>query len=193
MINLKNITKSYNNNIVLNNFNLNINKLDKIGIIGVSGCGKTTLLNILLDLIKYDSGNITKDNDIKYSVVFQDDSLIETMDAISNIALIHNDLKDITKDTIIESLKCVGLNVNINKPVSEYSGGMKRRVAIVRALLAEYDLIVFDEPLKGLDKDTKQLTLNYIKNQVKDKTVIYITHDIKELDELAVNKVIELR
>ena len=193
MINLKNIIKSYNNNIVLNNFNLKINKLDKIGIIGVSGCGKTTLLNILLDLIKYDSGNITKDNDIKYSVVFQDDSLIETMDAISNIALIHNDLKDITKDTIIESLKCVGLNVNINKPVSEYSGGMKRRVAIVRALLAEYDLIVFDEPLKGLDKDTKQLTLNYIKNQVKDKTVIYITHDIKELDELAVNKVIELR
>ena len=193
MINLININKSYDNKLVLDNINLEINKFDKIGIIGKSGSGKTTLLNIILHLVKYDSGNIIQDDNIKYSAVFQDDTLIESMDAISNIALIHNDLKDITKQSIVDNLEMLGLKSNINKPISEYSGGMKRRVAIIRALLADYDLIVLDEPLKGLDKNTKMNTLLYIIDKTKDKTVIYVSHDIEELNKLKVNKIIEIK
>ena len=87
-----------------------------------------------------------------------------------------------TDAKILEYLRRIGLGEDVKKPVQEYSGGMKRRVAILRALLADFDLLIMDEPLKGLDDATKMDVINLIKELTKEKTVIMTTHDDSEAD-----------
>ena len=87
-----------------------------------------------------------------------------------------------TKEEITGFLKKMELDDIAGKPVSEYSGGMKRRVAIARALLAEYDILIMDEPLQGLDAETKEKVATVIKTQTAGKTVLFVTHDEKEAE-----------
>ena len=87
-----------------------------------------------------------------------------------------------TKEEITGFLKEMELDDVAGKPVSEYSGGMKRRVAIARALLAEYDILIMDEPLQGLDAETKEKVATVIKTQTAGKTVLFVTHDEKEAE-----------
>ena len=87
-----------------------------------------------------------------------------------------------TKEEIAGFLKEMELDDIAGKPVSEYSGGMKRRVAIARALLAEYDILIMDEPLQGLDTETKEKVATVIKTQTAGKTVLFVTHDEKEAE-----------
>ncbi|EEG91734.1 hypothetical protein ROSEINA2194_04458 [Roseburia inulinivorans DSM 16841] len=87
-----------------------------------------------------------------------------------------------TKEEITGFLKKMELDDIAGKPVSEYSGGMKRRVAIARALLAEYDILIMDEPLQGLDAETKEKVATVIKMQTAGKTVLFVTHDEKEAE-----------
>ena len=87
-----------------------------------------------------------------------------------------------TKEEIAGFLKEMELDDVAGKPVSEYSGGMKRRVAIARALLAEYDILIMDEPLQGLDAETKEKVATVIKTQTAGKTVLFVTHDEKEAE-----------
>ncbi len=86
---------------------------------------------------------------------------------------------------IAAELDAVGLSGCENKPVRELSGGMKRRVALLRALLAEYDVLYLDEPFKGLDTETKGIVMDYTRRKTKGKTVIMVTHDQAECDMLA--------
>ena len=87
-----------------------------------------------------------------------------------------------TKEEIAGFLKEMELDDVAGKPVSEYSGGMKRRVAIARALSAEYDILIMDEPLQGLDAETKEKVATVIKTQTAGKTVLFVTHDEKEAE-----------
>mgnify|MGYP000844620851 CR=1 FL=1 len=198
--------KSYGENHVLRGFNATIS-LGKITcIMGPSGYGKTTLLNILMGLEKADSGQITGLPNIK-SAVFQEDRLCEDFNAIANIRFICKN-NACLEDTQAH-LTAVGLtDEDISRPVRELSGGMKRRVAIVRAVLARADIIFLDEPFKGLDTETKLLVINYLKKETTDKTVIMVTHSLEEVkamggslldmtnyntDEKAINKRNEIK
>ncbi len=151
-------------------------------IMGSSGCGKTTFLNILMGLVKADSGIIRGISDKKISVVFQEDRLCERFNAIDNIKIVCS--KTIDRDSIKRELSLVGLVDGINKPVSTLSGGMKRRVAIVRAILADSDVIIMDEPFKGLDYETKNKVINYIEERTKEKTAIITTHSTEDIELL---------
>ena len=148
---------------------------------GSFGVGKTTLAYILMGLLKADAGQIIGLEGKKISAVFQEDRLIEHWDAIKNINLVCH--KGVSKDEIHNNLKEIGLTDYEEKAVSLLSGGMRRRVAIVRALLADYDLLIMDEPFKGLDEKLKKQVINYLQNKVKGKTVI-ITHDKEEVSML---------
>ncbi len=171
---LKNVSKSFGDNTVLNKFCIEIPYGSRLCIMAPSGEGKTTLLNLILGLITPDSGEISGVPK-KLSAVFQEDRLCESFTAIGNILAVCGNKKSIPE--IKECLSSLGLEDSMHQKVSELSGGMKRRVAIARALLAESELIVFDEPFKGLDEAMHKQTANVILKYAKDKTLIVSTHD----------------
>lgn len=132
---------------------------------GKSGIGKSTLLSILMGLEKADEGTVSGMEHQKISAIFQENRLFENLDAVTNIHITTGK----TKEEITGFLKKMELDDIAGKPVSEYSGGMKRRVAIARALLAEYDILIMDEPLQGLDAETKEKVATVIKTQTAGK------------------------
>ncbi len=185
MIVLKDICKSYGELVVFKNFNLSLYKNKVNFIMGQSGSGKTTLIKILMGLEKQDQGEIAGLDQAKKSAVFQEDRLCENLDVYTNVLLPHigkQSFSKITKSEIDSYLNSSNILDCGTKLVKTLSGGMKRRVAIVRALLSDYDVLFLDEPFKGLDEENKQKNIDLLLDKTKDKTVIYITHDKTELD-----------
>jgi NitT/TauT family transport system ATP-binding protein len=152
---------------------------------GPSGIGKTTLINILLGLTAPDSGEVQGIQGKRISVIFQEDRLIEHLDAVKNIKLVCDRAMPVS--IIEQELVKVNLSDYQNKPVKNLSGGMRRRVAVVRAMLAVSDIIIMDEPFKGLDDELKKLVIEYVKQKSAGKTVIIVTHDKEEAHLLNAN------
>ncbi len=175
------LSKSFGMNHVLVNFNAIFPEHEITCLMGPSGCGKTTLLNILMGFMQADSGSVRGVPRLK-SAVFQEDRLCESFNAVSNVRLVCNKKTDTGK--IISHFESIGLKDSLAKPVSELSGGMKRRVAIVRAILAKSDILFLDEPFKGLDDSTKKTAMNYLLDNMQGRTVIMVTHSIDEAKAL---------
>ncbi len=173
------LEKSFGERKVLDSFNAVFQSGKLSCIMGRSGCGKTTLLNILLGLLPRDGGEIAGLPD-KISCIFQEDRLCEDFAAVTNVRIVCG--KGVTKSDIEAQLEKVGLGDSLYRPIKELSGGMKRRVAIVRALMAEGDLVIMDEPFKGLDDSTKLMVAEYVKEQIKGRTAIMVTHDESEVE-----------
>ena len=175
---IENLSKSFQRQKVLDGFS-HVFKAGSITcIMGKSGSGKTTLLSILMGLSQADSGKVTGLSEAKVSAVFQENRLCENLTAVLNVQMIAGEHHG--KDEIIACFQKIGIDATDKKIVKEYSGGMKRRVAIVRALMAEFDILIMDEPLKGLDEETKSDVIALIKEYAKGKTVIMTTHDGEE-------------
>ncbi len=175
---LKNLTKSYQNKSVIKDVNFTFKSGEISVIMGKSGEGKTTLIRLLLGLEKAKSGeilNVPK----KISAVFQENRLVESMTVVENIMLVREGL---TENQVISHLKMVGLEKEAMSKVATLSGGMKRRVAIVRCMIYGGDLIVMDEAFKGLDKENEQITMDYVKNNRNKSTMILITHHQSEAE-----------
>ncbi|WMJ83539.1 ABC transporter ATP-binding protein [Oscillospiraceae bacterium LTW-04] len=144
-------------------------------ILGPSGCGKTTLLRALMGLTPADGGRVFCDiTNPKKSVMFQENRLCENMSAISNLRFVcpHR-----TKAEMEQALTKAGLGGSLYHPVRNLSGGMQRRVALTRALLADFDLLFLDEPFTGLDDNTRDHLLPLITQYADGKTVLLVTHD----------------
>ena len=157
---------------------------------GRSGCGKTTLIRLLLGLDIPDKGKIEVISDRKISAVFQEDRLCENLSAASNIRLVCTET--ITDRELEEAYKAVALTEIWQKPVRELSGGMRRRVSILRALLAESDCVIMDEPLRGLDEKTRAKTVDYILKKTEGKTLIFVTHEEKEAVWLKADRTVDI-
>ncbi len=181
-IKVNSICKSFKEQQVLNNISMSFLEGSITCIMGASGVGKTTLAYIIMGLLEADSGEIIGLSGKRISAVFQEDRLIEHWDALKNIKLVSN--KDVNIEKVERHLREIGLTEYEGKPVKALSGGMRRRVAIVRALLSEYDILIMDEPFKGLDEGLKKQAINYVKKNTKEKTLIIITHDRDEVDML---------
>lgn len=178
---LENICKKYGEKTVLQDVSFVFPGGRRTCIIGPSGCGKTTLLRIILGLETSDAGTMTGRPE-RLSAVFQENRLFEDFSALSNVAAVCS--KE-DKGKIEEHLTALGLGDSLTKPVRTLSGGMKRRVAIARAVLAPGELMILDEPFTGLDKDTKAVVLEYLKTHTQGRTLILVTHDPAERDALA--------
>ncbi|MGL5245153.1 MAG: ATP-binding cassette domain-containing protein, partial [Sarcina sp.] len=165
---IENLNKKYNNKPILNNIKIKFKENAISFILGASGIGKTTLIRILMNLENADSGSIIGINDKRISAVFQDDCLCENLSVRLNIKLV---CENISESEIEKALEQLDLKGCMNKRVRELSGGMKRRIAILRALVYHFDLLIMDEPFKGLDKETKEKVMNFVISKVKNKTV----------------------
>lgn len=183
MLKTVDICKNFGEQRVLKNFSHEFAEGKTTALLGKSGCGKSTLLNILMNLMSPDSGEVVRPENCRISAVFQENRLCENLTAAANIRLVTG--KRYSNSELAKEFERVGLGGCENKPVRELSGGMKRRTALLRALLAEYDVLFLDEPFKGLDGDTKRLVMKYCKEKTHGKTVIFVTHDKQECDFLS--------
>lgn len=173
-IQINNLTIQYENKTVLKNFSEYISAGEHIALTGSSGIGKTSFINAVMKLINYD-GEIIIPNNTYFSTVFQENRLFEGLSVYKNIRMTASDH---SADNIKQHITLAGL-----KPeavVNTLSGGMKRRVAILRAILAPFDILILDEPFKGLDADTKLVMMNMVKEKISGKTMFLVTHDPSE-------------
>lgn len=187
-IHLHKINKSYNGSYVLKDTDIIISDGAITCIMGPSGAGKTTLIKIIMGLIEPDSGIVTGTAGLSFAAVFQEDRLIEHYDALKNVQLVCQ--RKLSEETIRRHFKQVGLADYDNKPAGALSGGMRRRVELVRAILADRDIIILDEPFKGLDDAVKSQAVSYVKEYTSGKTVLVITHNKEEADELGAELII---
>lgn len=195
MIKIRELTKSYGSHIVLDHLNYEIQDGQKVYITGPSGCGKTTFLNILMGLETYE-GTITGLNNKRMAAVFQEDRLCENLSASRNIRLplgkLTSTQKNTETDRIQKDMAEIGLSGCMDMTVNQMSGGMKRRVSILRALHAQSDIIFFDEPLRGLDINNREVTLKKIQEYIQGKTVFWVTHDEQDKKDIPWDIHIEL-
>lgn len=175
---ISNLSKCFGEKKVFHNFSARIREGNITSIMAPSGAGKTTLLRILAGLEKAEGGSVEGMVDKKISMVFQEDRLCENLNAVSNIRMVCG--KEISEKQILKELEKVGLAGSEMQPVRELSGGMKRRTALVRAVMASYDILILDEPFKGLDEDNKIEIMKYMLEKSGGKTVILVTHDENE-------------
>ncbi len=161
MVRLKNICFSYKSfetgahepklECVFGDFSMELREGEALAVMGESGSGKTTLVKLLLGLIEPDSGTVEGFEEKRVSVVFQEDRLLPWYSAKENIALVlHGMDKAEREQKALELLAETELSEAADKPIHELSGGMQRRVSIARALAFGGDIIILDEPLKGL-------------------------------------------
>lgn len=181
-IELLHISKRFDNRIVFDDLNISFAEGEMNILMGASGSGKTTLLNLLMGLIKLDSGEIKGISGKQIAAVFQEDRLIEHFDATRNIKLVCDKLVSVGR--IRQELEQVGIKDDIDKEVRHFSGGMRRRVALVRALLAKSEVVILDEPFKGLDEALKLQVMSYVLEKTVGKTVILVTHEKEEVQNL---------
>ena len=180
-VSLRGISKAYGNNLVLNRLDIDFPYGRTTAVMAPSGSGKTTLLRILMGFEAADSGGLTGLTGMRLAAVFQEDRLCDGLDAAANIRLVN---PKHSRAEIGEEMGKLGLRGCMEQPVSAFSGGMRRRTALLRALLSEYDILFLDEPFKGLDEALKHQTIAYVKKQSRGKTVLLVTHDEKEAKEL---------
>lgn len=171
------VCKAFDGKPVLRDFSLRLAPGDRYCLMGPSGCGKTTALRLLMGLLKPDSGEIRGLNGLKLSVVFQENRLLEQLTAVDNLRLVS----PAPESDITAMLLQTGLDAkSLTLPVRDFSGGMKRRVALCRALIADYDILFLDEPFKGLDDETKAKVMAMVNHSTDGKTVVMVTHDSRE-------------
>ncbi len=194
VIELENVTKSFEDNVILKNFNFKVKKDEFLTILGPSGCGKTTILRLIGGFEEPDEGKILfNGEDItekepyerKINTVFQKYALFPHMNVYNNIAFglnIKKMDKNLIKERVKEVLKLVNLVGFENREIESLSGGQQQRIAIARALVNEPEVLLLDEPLGALDlklRQAMQIELKRIQKSV-GITFIYVTHDQEE-------------
>ncbi len=176
--------KSFGEKKVFSSFNLEIPEHELTVFMGPSGSGKTTLFRIILGLETPDSGTVCLQG--RVGALFQEDRLIKNLSVIKNLMLVTDD-----RAQAAQALAEVGLAGEMKTKAHDLSGGMARRVALVRALLAPFDTLVVDEPFSGLDPESKKLAADLLLKKTAGRTVLLITHDADDLALLKNPRVVE--
>ena len=206
MIEIQGLSKKFNhNNLVLDELSLNVETGQTCVIIGRSGCGKSVLLKHIVGLLKPDGGRVLVNGKevgslheldlvalrLKISMVFQGGALFDSMDVSENVGFGLLEHTQMSREEILEraeeSLSLVGLSGIGNLMPSELSGGMKKRVALARAICIKPEIILYDEPTTGVDPITGD-SINELIRSLHDKlkvTSLVVTHDMKSAYHIA--------
>lgn len=205
MIEIKNLIKKFNSHVILNGLNLNVKTGETCVIIGRSGCGKSVLLKHIVGLLRADSGEVLihgkevsglgeKELTVlrsKISLVFQGGALFDSMSVADNVGFSLFEHTDLGRNEILErvdeALSLVGLSGIDNLVPSELSGGMRKRVALARAICIRPEIILYDEPTTGVDPITAD-SVNRLIRSLHDKlnvTSLVVTHDMKSAYHIA--------
>ena len=173
------LAKAFGGKTVLRGLDWQIEAGEVWCIRGPSGVGKTTLLRLLLGLERPDSGSVFLENELRFAPVFQEDRLLPDRTAAENCAIFTGaDRKEI--QAALEDL--FDPSDMLDKPACQLSGGMRRRVALARALLAPGNALVLDEPFAGLDPETRRRAWHAVERWRKGRTVLLVSHEFTPAD-----------
>ena len=175
MLKIKNLSHKFGNTTVIDDLSYEFECGKVTAITGESGVGKTTLVNLIADLIPVKDETIINDSK-KIGYVFQEPRLFDWMSALENVSTVSDEQ---TARTLLSQM---GLEDSLFKYPNELSGGMKQRVAIARALAYDPDLIILDEPFKGLDPERRSEISEFVFSKLKGKTTLMVTHDLADLE-----------
>ena len=173
-VRVKNLCKAYGGQTVLQNVTFTAGA-GITCVMAPSGRGKTTLLRILLGLEQADSGSVETSGALRWAAVFQEDRLLEHVDALENLRFVLG--AEFRETQAAELLQELGLGDVGQKKVRDFSGGMKRRLALARALLSPADALVLDEPFTGLDEENRAEAIACIRRRTAGKLVLLVTHE----------------
>lgn len=176
---LSHVTKYYGENPVLSDLSFTFQSGKAYCVMAPSGSGKTTLFKIIMGLEKPDSGTVSTVSQanaasVRISAVFQEDRLLPGYSAFENLRFVTG--KRYSARELCQFLSCLLPEDSFHKPVAEFSGGMKRRLAILRALLAPSDILIMDEPFSGLDEATKRTAVRLILELRAGRLLLLSTH-----------------
>lgn len=201
MLTLNNVTVSFNNDTILENINLTINKGEIVCIIGPSGSGKSTLLRTMNHMVIPSIGEVSFKNEVlnekninairqNIGMVFQAFELFPHLTVLENLILAPTYLKKMSKQIAIDKAKKLLERVNLLDKINVYpnslSGGQKQRIAIIRSLLNDPEIMLFDEPTSALDPEMVKEVLEVIKDlATSSMTICIVTHEINFAKEIA--------
>ncbi len=194
MIEIVNLNKAFGDKILFHDLNMTIQNGEFVVFSGVSGCGKTTLLNMIGGIEKIDSGSILVDGlnvankknllpifRYKVGFLFQNYALVENKTVRENLNLIKNKCR--TDISIEEALECVSLLNKVDEKVYRLSGGEQQRIALARLMLKKCDIVLADEPTGSLDRENSDMVIALLKQiNEQGKIVIMVTHDRQYMD-----------
>ncbi len=188
MIELSSVTKAYGEHVVLSSFSLSLPGGSVTAVLGPNGSGKTTLGRLLLGLDAPSSGTVAGLDGLRRAAVFQDNRLVEHLTAVGNVRLVLP--RSVPRSLVASALGEVGLSDEaLAVPVRQLSGGQRRRVALVRGLLPEADLVVLDEPFTGLDTAARELAVDWTRERLAGRTALLITHDAGDVARFGAREV----
>lgn len=202
-IEVSNITKRFDDKLVLDNISFEVEKGDIFGLIGPNGAGKSTLINIITGLVNEDAGNISvfgdnfKQNDLKIKsklgLVPQNLALIKEMTAQDNLeyfGAFYGLSGKVLKERVKEALEIIGLTDRKKDKAKTFSGGMLRRLNLGIAIMHHPEILILDEPTVGVDPQSRNYIFEYLKNINKElgTTIIYTSHYMEEIESLC-NKI----
>lgn len=191
LLEIHNLTKKYDNQLVIDNVCLNINEGDVYGLIGKNGAGKTTLFKLLEGSILSDEGEIYwragDSKNIKVGICIAPERINKSLTAFQTLSLYGNSIAKISRREIDNILKLVGLYEQRNKKIAKFSTGMKQKLILAIALLDSPDILILDEPLNGLDPSSVReiRDLLYKLNKEKEVTMIISSHILGELTKIS--------
>ncbi len=195
MITLSNVTKAFDDLVILDGFNLKFNMKEVTCLLGPSGCGKSTILKILSTLDTEFSGSIEGIMDKRISFVFQESRLLPWLTVRENLKyVLEGHIPDKYLEARVEYfLEKVELIDFLNEYPNTLSGGMKQRVSLARAFAMPHDILLLDEPFQGLDCELKEQLMTLLEKLIEEdrKTIVMVTHDVLEARRLA-NRIIFL-
>lgn len=194
MIKFENVSKKYDDKIILDNVSFSVADSETLAIIGFSGTGKSTVLRIISKLTEADSGNIILSND-DIGMVFQYSALFDSLNIYENVAFAYHERPDLKKEykesqlkqIVAENLRMVGLQNIEDLYPSELSGGMQKRVSFARAIITRPSIMLYDEPTAGLDPVSSTVIEDYIvrlKNELKTSSIV-VTHQMSTITRTA--------
>lgn len=186
----KNYQSKNNETVAIEDFSFDLNNGEFVAIVGPSGCGKTTILSILAGLLNKTDGNIVMQENLKIGYMLQQDALFNWRTILSNCLLgleINNCLNEKNIENVKNLLNTYGLNDFINSYPNSLSGGMRQRVALIRTLATNPDILLLDEPFSALDYQTRLAVADDVYKIIKSekKSAIMVTHDLAEAISMA--------
>lgn len=196
---IKNVTKRFNDKLVIDNVSLEIDKGEIFGLLGPNGAGKSTLINLIVGLLKIDKGEILvhglsiAKEDLKakekIGLVPQEIALFESLTARENLEYwggLYGLKGTLLKERINDALEIAALQEHIKKPIKNYSGGMKRRLNIAAAMMHHPEILIMDEPTVGVDPQSRNHIFEVVRKMNKEynSTIVYTSHYMEEVETL---------
>lgn len=177
-IEIKGLSKKFKNKQVIKNLDFCINEGDLILIQGINGCGKSTLLKIIAGLMSYDDGCVKFEKQLKIGAFIENPNFIENESAEYNMQFLMELTGKFDKDKVESLFKKFYLDINDKSVVKKYSIGMRQKLGIIQAVMENQEMILFDEPTRGLDKASMESFNNLIQElNMQGKTCIICAHD----------------